>query len=70
MGSREEVCGEDVNFNGDVEWNKAMREMISKAKREGAVQAHKVLRHLMKCKEDKDIINKELKKLEEMGVER
>jgi len=34
------------------------------------VQAHKVLRHLMKCKEDKDIINKELKKLEEMGVER
>ena len=43
---------------------------LEKARREGAVQAHKVLRHLMKCKEDKDIINKELKKLEEMGVER
>ena len=49
---------------------KTMYKEFEAGKREGAVQAHKVLRHLMKCKEDKDIINKELKKLEEMGVER
>ncbi len=32
-------------------------------RRQGAIDAHKVLRHLMKHKEDKDIVNKELKKL-------
>lgn len=38
--------------------------VIDDCKRLGAIQAHKVLRHLIKCKEDKDIINKQLKELE------
>ena len=42
---------------------KVINKEFEAGKKEGIIQAHEVLRHLMKCKADKDIINKHLEEL-------